>query len=96
MRWDSWRFWESLSAGCLTLHLDFNKYGFLLPEMPIQWQHYIPIDMEDPVASVDRFMASRLRWAEIAESGRQWAIEHYCPAACARRFLEIAAKEFRI
>jgi hypothetical protein len=34
MRWDSWRFWESLAAGCLTVHLDFDSCGFSLPVMP--------------------------------------------------------------
>ncbi len=89
VRWDSWRFWESLAAGCLTFHLDFEKYGFLLPEMPLPWRHYIPIDMADTVGSVNRFMDSRSRWAEIAQGGREWALEHYSPAACARRLLHI-------
>ena len=92
-RWDSWRFWESLAAGCLTFHLDFEKYGFLLPEMPTPWKHYIPIDMADPVGSVERFMDSRASWAEIAYLGREWALEHYSPAACARRLLQIALQE---
>lgn len=34
MRWDSFRLWESLAAGCLTVHLDFDKYGFALPVKP--------------------------------------------------------------
>ena len=89
IRWDSWRFWESLSAGCLTFHLDFEKYGLALPETPVPWKHYIPIDMADPRGSVERFMDSRPRWAEIANGGREWAIEHYSPIACARRLLEI-------
>jgi hypothetical protein len=90
LRWDSWRFWESLAAGCLTFQLDFEKYGFLLPEMPVAWEHYIPIDMADPVGSVNRFMDSRSRWAEIAHGGREWALNHYSPMACALRLLEIA------
>jgi len=89
MRWDSWRFWESLAAGCLTFQLDFEKYGFLLPEMPVAWEHYIPIDMADPVGSVERFMDSRSRWSEIAHGGREWALKHYSPTACARRLLRL-------
>jgi hypothetical protein len=89
VRWDSWRFWESLAAGCLTFHLDFEKYGFLLPEMPMPWKHYIPIDMADPVGSVERFMDSRSRWSEIAHGGREWALKHYSPTACARRLLRL-------
>jgi hypothetical protein len=90
LRWDSWRFWESLAAGCLTIHLDFEKYGFLLPEMPSPWKHYIPIDMADPIGSVDRLMDSRSQWAEIAHGGREWAIKNYSPVACALRLLKIA------
>ena len=42
LRWDSWRFWESLAAGCVTVHLDFDSCGFNLPEMPKAWEHYVP------------------------------------------------------
>ena len=87
VRWDSWRFWESLASGCLTFQLDFEKYGFLLPEMPEPWKHYIPVDIADPAGSVERFMDSRRSWAEIAHGGRAWALEHYSPAACAQRLL---------
>jgi len=90
MRWDSWRFWESLAAGCLTFHLNFEKYGLLLPEIPVAWKHYVPVDMADPVASVERLMDSRSRWAEIASEGREWALKNYSPTACARRFIQIA------
>jgi len=89
VRWDSWRLWESLAAGCLTFHLDFEKYGFKLPEMPIPWKHYIPIDLEDMVGTVARFMDSRSRWADISQNGRTWARENYCPVACAKRLLAI-------
>jgi hypothetical protein len=91
VRWDSWRFWESLAAGCLTLHLDFEKYGFLLPEMPVPWKHYIPIDMADPVGSVEKLMECKPRWEEIACTGRDWAIAHYGPEAVARRLLSTYA-----
>jgi len=89
-RWDSWRFWESLAAGCLTFHLDFEKYGFLLPEMPVAWKHYIPIDMADPRGTVERFVNCESQWEEIATSGREWALEHYSPKAVAQRLLRIS------
>jgi len=37
VRWDSWRWWESLAAGCLSFQLDLEKYGLLLPVMPQPW-----------------------------------------------------------
>lgn len=87
LRWDSWRFWESLVFGCVTLHLDFEEYGFELPVMPENWKHYVGINLSDVKANVERLMDERSRWPEIAWQGRQWAIEHYSPLAVARRFL---------
>lgn len=88
-RWDSWRFWESLACGALTLHLDLEKYGCKLPVMPVAWKHYIPVDFAEPKATVERMMAEKSRWAEIAEAGREWAIQHYSPDAVASRFMEL-------
>ncbi|MBY0429981.1 MAG: hypothetical protein K2Q10_02190 [Rhodospirillales bacterium] len=91
MRWDSWRFWEALAHGCVPVHLDFEKYGFRLPVMPEKWRHYVPIDMEDINGSVDGLLANLDRLEEISEAGHRWAFEHYGPAACARRFLDVVA-----
>jgi hypothetical protein len=93
LRWDSWRFWESLASGCLTFHLDFEKYGFDLPVLPRAWEHYVPIDLADPVGTVEALMAQRSRWAEIAAHGRDWARTQYSPEAVARRLLEHLASE---
>lgn len=87
-RWDSWRFWESLVSGCVTIHLDFERYGFKLPVMPENWKQYIGIDMANPKQDVERIMDEWDRMEEIAWSGRLWALEHYSPVAVARRFLE--------
>jgi|GEM_PF-1023094 len=88
MRWDSWRFWESLTAGCVTVHLDFQKYGLKLPVMPEPWVHYAPIDLNDIAGSVDALMDHEKQWPDIAEAGRTWAIEHYAPKPTALRVLE--------
>ncbi|MBF0160225.1 MAG: hypothetical protein HQL58_11955 [Magnetococcales bacterium] len=89
LRWDSFRLWESLAAGCLTFHLDFDKYGLMLPVMPVAWQHYIPIDMANPKETVEHLMDERSRWGEIAAAGRQLALTHYSPEGCALRFLQL-------
>ena len=89
LRWDSWRFWESLVFGCVTVHLDFERYGFLLPEMPENWKHYVGINLSDVKADVERLMDERDRWPEIAWQGRQWAIKHYSPLAVGRRFISV-------
>lgn len=87
MRWDSWRFWESLLAGCVTVHLDFAKYGFHLPVAPEPWIHYAPIDLDDLKGSVAALFEREREWPAIAEAGRAWAIAHYAPQAVAVRVL---------
>ena len=87
-RWDSWRFWESLVAGCVTIHLDFQQYGFLLPVMPENWKHYIGLDLANINRDIERMMDERDRMEEIAHNGRLWALEHYSPISVARRFLK--------
>ncbi len=87
MRWDSWRFWESLLAGCVTVHLDFAKYGLKLPVLPEPWVHYAPIDLDDIKGSAEALMDHQKHWPDIAEAGRAWAIKHYAPKPTALRVL---------
>jgi len=87
LRWDSWRFWESLAFGCVTVHLDLERYGFRLPVMPENWKHYIGLDMANLQQDLERMHDERERLSEIAVAGRQWAIEHYSPRAVAHRFM---------
>lgn len=87
--WDSWRFWESLAAGCVAFHIDFDKYGVNLPVMPENWKHYIGIDLDDMEAAVDRLIEEPEILERISIAGRQWAIENYSPVPTALRFLEI-------
>lgn len=91
LQWDSWRFWESLSAGCATFHVDFEKYGVRMPVMPENWKHYVGIDLDDVQASVDRIRADPGLLERIAANGQHWVHEHYSPKPTARRFLEILA-----
>ncbi len=91
-RWDSWRFWESLLMGCLTLQLNFEKYGFLLPEMPAEGEHYIGIDLEDTQGTVERIQALGDRCRDIMQTGQNWALKNYSPRATAQRFLRLLAQ----
>ncbi|MEY2831241.1 MAG: hypothetical protein RLZZ574_499 [Cyanobacteriota bacterium] len=93
LQWDSWRFWESLAAGCLTFQLDFAKYGLVLPVMPTNWQHYIGVDLKDVSAAVDQLKGEPELLAKIASQGREWAIANYAPEAVAQRFLQIVASQ---
>lgn len=89
-QWDSWRFWESMAAGCVTFHVDFDKYGFVLPEMPENWRHYIGIDLDNIDDAIARIADSPGLLERISAEGRAWAIANYGPKATALRFLEIA------
>ncbi|WP_347237749.1 glycosyltransferase [Sphaerospermopsis sp. FACHB-1194] len=88
VQWDSWRFWESLAAGCVTFHLDFDKYGLDIPVMPENWRHYIGIDLDNVPAAIDRIVDEPEILEKIALEGRRWAIENYSPVPTALRFLE--------
>ncbi|MEA5550926.1 glycosyltransferase [Anabaena cylindrica UHCC 0172] len=88
VQWDSWRFWESLAAGCVTFHVDFEKYGIFLPVMPVNWQHYIGIDLDNVQAAIDRIVDEPEILEKIALQGRSWALQHYSPVPTALRFLE--------
>ncbi|MCV3213012.1 glycosyltransferase, partial [Plectonema radiosum NIES-515] len=88
VQWDSWRFWESLAAGCATFHVDFDKYGIGLPVMPENWRHYIGIDLDNVQEAVDRIANDPEIIERIATQGRLWALEHYSPGPTALRFLE--------
>jgi hypothetical protein len=93
LRWDSWRFWEALAAGCPALHLDHEKYGLLLPVMPEPWRDYIPVDLAEPRATAERILAERSRLPEIGASGRAFALQHYAPRPVAERLIRIAAEQ---
>ena len=87
-QWDSWRFWESLTAGCVTFHVDFQKYGFVLPVMPSNWQHYVGIDLNNIQDSIDKICDSPGLLDKISHQGMTWAIDNYSPKAISKRFLE--------
>ena len=92
-QWDSWRFWESLAAGCVTFHVDFQKYGCSLPIMPENWKHYVGVDLNNIPQAVDRLVSEPGILNEISREGRSWAIEHYSPVSTAMRFLEVVSQQ---
>jgi hypothetical protein len=93
LQWDSWRFWESLAAGCVTFHVDFEKYGIALPVMPENWRHYIGIDLDNVQATIDKIAENPEILEYIAQEGRNWAIKHYSPVPTALRLLEIVSQK---
>lgn len=88
-QFDSFRLWESLAAGCLTLHADFERYGIRLPEMPENGKHYLGVVLDDPAAAADGILRASAAWPSIARCGREWALANYGPRATAERFLKM-------
>ena len=87
-QFDSWRFWESLAAGCVTFHVDLEKYGCRLPVMPENGKHYVGVDFRRPAETARQVLDGTINLENIAAEGQRWVLDHYSPAAVARRFLE--------
>ncbi|MBA4138078.1 MAG: hypothetical protein C0518_12245 [Opitutus sp.] len=91
IQWDSWRFWESLAAGCLVFNFDLPHYGVKIPVMPENFVHYVGVRPETIDDALDRLAEEPGLAERIAAQGRQWALSHYSPAALAARFLQSLA-----
>jgi hypothetical protein len=58
--------------------------------MPENWRHYVGFDFENLERDIGRFLAlDAAALGRIAAAGRQWALDHYAPAAAARRCLDL-------
>jgi len=87
MQWDSWRFWETLCAGAVAMHVDLEKYGAELPVMPENWKHYIGVDLRRPEQAIERLRDEPDLLERVADEGRRWALANYSPKAMAARML---------
>jgi len=90
-QFDSWRFWEAFAAGACVFHVDLQKYGCLLPVMPVNMVHYLGFDLENPRRIVDRIRNEPALLRRIGEAGKSWALENYSPMAVAVRFIKLTA-----
>lgn len=88
-QYDSWRWWESLAAGCCTLHVDLDRYRCRLPVQPIRGEHYLGLDFGDPGRL--RRELDTVDLAAVGRAGRRWALANYSPEATARRLLDLVA-----
>lgn len=91
VQWDSFRFWEALTAGCATFNLDLDHYGVELPVMPENGKHYFGVDLARPRRTVEQLLEDPAALGRVAAAGREWALEHYSPKAMASRFLRLVA-----
>jgi len=88
-QWESWRFWESMSAGCAALMLDFEKYGVQLPVQPENWKHYIGFDLDNLSRDLERLTTEPHILSSVGAAGRAWVLEHYAPGRVAEQFLKL-------
>lgn len=89
IHWDSFRFWESLAAGCATINVDLDRYGVVLPVMPVNGRDYLGLDFSHIKEFVERLRDEPAVLEKVAAEGKRWAEEHYSPKATARRFLDM-------
>jgi hypothetical protein len=87
VQWDSFRFWEALTAGCAAFNLDLQHYGVEIPVMPENWKHYVGVDLDRVDEVIERISGDPDSLERLAAAGRQWALENYSPRAMAVRFL---------
>jgi len=87
-QWDSWRLWEAFAAGSMAINVDFEKYHIRLPEMPVNHEHYLGVDLRNPQKALS-VLNNPTQMEEIGIQGREWALRHYSPQAQAERLLKI-------
>lgn len=73
---------------CLTIHTDFDKYGVVLPVMPVNGKHYLGVDFSNIEKSKNDLRQFE-KYEYIANNGREWALNHYSPAKAAERLLNL-------
>jgi hypothetical protein len=88
VQWDSFRFWESLAAGCVAFNIDLYRYGVEMPVIPENWRHYIGIDFNRTEEFFNRLYGEIDSLERIGRDGHQWALEYYSPRKMAERFLD--------
>jgi len=87
-QFDSFRFWEVLYSNSCPIHLDFEDWGFILPQMPIEGKHYLGIKRLD----IDEF-SKRIgdmtdeEIYQISLDGARWVDDYYSPKAVANRLI---------
>ena len=90
VQWDSFRAWEAWVAGCATLNIDLDLYGASLPVRPVNWEHYIGVDLRRPEKAIERVRDEPAVIERVAKAGQQWALRNYAPRVMAQRMLELA------
>jgi hypothetical protein len=93
VNWDSFRFWEGLSAGCASINVDLSLYGVDLPVAPENGIHYLGVNFARVRDLVDQLDAEPQILERIGTEGKRWAEQHYSARAVVKRFLELLGYE---
>lgn len=89
-QYDSWRWWEALYSNTCPIHMNFNDWGWLLPEMPENKVHYWGVNKLNFEESATQLMQlHRDDILQIGLNGRIWAKKHYSPVATTNRLLSL-------
>ena len=75
--------------------VDLEKYGCVLPIMPVNGKHYIGIDIKN-VDKLEALLSENAKMpkeasllGEIAANGREFVLENYTPRKVAERLLDM-------
>jgi hypothetical protein len=93
IQYDSWRLWESFASNACPVFSDCSQFGITLPVKPEPGIHYIAVDgfnFEAAALQIKQLGDDRLK--QIAQQGRQWALQHYSPKAVAKRLVALVAE----
>lgn len=85
---DSFRTWETFYARACPINLDYEDWGLILPEMPINGVHYIGMKRFDFKSFIEKIESMDINDIEqIGLKGKEWVAEHYSPKAQTNRIL---------
>lgn len=86
-QFDSWRIWEALVSNSCPINMDFEDWGLLLPELPVNGKHYIGIKKLEFDQAAEKILAlTDDEIKQIGQQGKQWVLENYAPVPTAQRF----------
>src|SRR6202040_2467434 len=74
-QWESWRWWESMAAGCACFMLDFEKYGVQLPIQPENWENYIGLLLNKLDPDIKRILHNPELLERVGDAGRSWVLQ---------------------
>lgn len=89
IHWDSFRFWESLAAGCATFNVDLERYGVALPVMPVNGTHYLGLDFSRVEEFVEHLRGNPQLLEWVGSEGSRWAQEYYSPKVAVTRLFHM-------